>query len=127
MCVQRFCLGWTAELTVGLWLVIPKKGFEHPRVDLTRFETLRLNHSPHHLLRPVVCYFDQNLSICISIYVSTFLFCPRIFLTVSLPFQVITGTVDLLRLAGALGFRFEVHLTKISRSPMAINQTALSR
>ena len=37
--------GWTAELTVGLWLVVPTTGFEPTRVDLTRFETLRLNHS----------------------------------------------------------------------------------
>ena len=37
--------GWTAELTVGLWLVVPKKGFEPTRVDLACFETLHLNHS----------------------------------------------------------------------------------
>ena len=37
--------GWTAELTVGLWFVIPTAGFEHTQGDLTRFETLRLNHS----------------------------------------------------------------------------------
>ena len=37
--------GWTAELTVGLWLVVPTTGFEPTRGDLTRFETLRLNHS----------------------------------------------------------------------------------
>ena len=35
---------WTAKLTVGLWLVVPTIGFEHTRVDPTRFETLRLNH-----------------------------------------------------------------------------------
>ena len=27
--------GWTAELTVGLWLVVPTTGFEPTRVDLT--------------------------------------------------------------------------------------------
>ena len=26
--------GWTAELTVGLWLVVPTTGFEPTRVDL---------------------------------------------------------------------------------------------
>ena len=26
--------GWTAELTVGLWFVIPMTGFEPTRVDL---------------------------------------------------------------------------------------------
>ena len=33
--------GWRAELTVGLWLMIPTTGFEPTRVDLARFETLR--------------------------------------------------------------------------------------
>ena len=37
--------GWTAESTVGLWLAVPTMGFEPMRVDLIRFETLRLNHS----------------------------------------------------------------------------------
>ena len=37
--------GWTAELAVGLWLMVPMTGFEPTRVDLARFETLRLNHS----------------------------------------------------------------------------------
>ena len=37
--------GWTAELTVDLWFVIPTTGFEPTQGDLTRFETLRLNHS----------------------------------------------------------------------------------
>ena len=37
--------GWTAELTIGLWFVVPTTGFEPTRVDLTRFETLWLNHS----------------------------------------------------------------------------------
>ena len=49
--------GWTAELTVGSWLVVqttglepttafePTTGFEHTRVDLKKSETLRLNHS----------------------------------------------------------------------------------
>ena len=36
--------GLTAELTFGLWLVAPKMGFEPTGADLTRFETLRLNH-----------------------------------------------------------------------------------
>ena len=36
--------GWTVELTVGLWLKVPTMGFEPTRLDLTRFETLRLNH-----------------------------------------------------------------------------------
>ena len=36
--------GWTAELTVGLWLVVPTTGFEPKQLDLTRFETLRLDH-----------------------------------------------------------------------------------
>ena len=40
--------GWTAELTVGSSLVVPTTGFEPTRVDLTRFETLRLNHSSRH-------------------------------------------------------------------------------
>ena len=35
--------GWIAELAVGIWLVVPTAGFEHTRVDLTRFETLRTN------------------------------------------------------------------------------------
>ena len=26
--------GWTAELTVGLWVVVPTTGFEPTRVDL---------------------------------------------------------------------------------------------
>ena len=26
--------GWTAELAVGLWLVVPTTGFERTRVDL---------------------------------------------------------------------------------------------
>ena len=37
--------GWTTELTVGLRLVVPTTGFEPKRVDLARFETMRLNHS----------------------------------------------------------------------------------
>ena len=37
--------GWTAELAVDLWLVVPTTGFEPRRVDLACFETLRLNHS----------------------------------------------------------------------------------
>ena len=37
--------GWTAELTVGLWLVVPTVGLEPRTQDLTRFATLRLNHS----------------------------------------------------------------------------------
>ena len=37
--------GLTAELTVGLWLVVPTTGFEPTRVGLAWFETLRLNHS----------------------------------------------------------------------------------
>ena len=37
--------GWTAELTVGLWLVAPTVGREPRTEDLTRFATLRLNHS----------------------------------------------------------------------------------
>ena len=37
--------GWTAELTVGLWLVVSTTGFEPTRVGLTRFETLHRNHS----------------------------------------------------------------------------------
>ena len=37
--------GWTAELTVGWWLVVPRTGFEPTRVDLACFETLRLNHT----------------------------------------------------------------------------------
>ena len=37
--------GWTAVLTVGLWTVAPTTGFEPMRVDLIRFEALRVNHS----------------------------------------------------------------------------------
>ena len=37
--------GWTAELTVGLWFVIPTPGFEPTQGDLTRFGALRLKHS----------------------------------------------------------------------------------
>ena len=37
--------GWTAEVAVGLWLVIPTAGFEPTGVDSIRLETLRLNHS----------------------------------------------------------------------------------
>ena len=36
--------GWTAELAVGLRLVVPTIGFEPTRVDPTSFETLRLSH-----------------------------------------------------------------------------------
>ena len=35
--------GWTAELNVGLWLMVPM-GFEPKQKDPTRFETLHLNH-----------------------------------------------------------------------------------
>ena len=34
--------GWTAELAVGLWFIVPTTGFEPTRVDPTRFETLCL-------------------------------------------------------------------------------------
>ena len=37
--------GWTAELTVGLWLVVTTTGFEPTGVDLTRFEALHHNYS----------------------------------------------------------------------------------
>ena len=37
--------GWAAELADGLRLEVPTIGFEPTRVDPTRFETLRLNHS----------------------------------------------------------------------------------
>lgn len=37
--------GWTGELAVSFWLVIPTMGFEPMGVDLTRLETLRLNDS----------------------------------------------------------------------------------
>ena len=37
--------GWTGKLTVGLWLLFPRMGLKSMQVDLTRFETLRLNHS----------------------------------------------------------------------------------
>ena len=37
--------GWTTELTVGLWLVVPATGIEPTRVNLTRFGALRLNSS----------------------------------------------------------------------------------
>ena len=37
--------GWTAELAVDIWLVVPTTGFEPMRVDLTRFEISHLNHS----------------------------------------------------------------------------------
>ena len=37
--------GWTAELAVGLWLVVPTTEFEPTWVDLTRFDSLRLYHS----------------------------------------------------------------------------------
>ena len=35
--------GWTAELTVGLWLMVPMMRFKHRREDWTRFKTLYLN------------------------------------------------------------------------------------
>ena len=40
--------GWIAELTVGLWLVVPMTGFEPTRVDLAWFEHCALTTRPHH-------------------------------------------------------------------------------
>ena len=37
--------GWTAELTVGLWLVVPTVGLEPSTEDLTRFATPGFNPS----------------------------------------------------------------------------------
>ena len=37
--------GWTAKLTVGLLQVVPTVGLQQRTEDLTRFATLRLNHS----------------------------------------------------------------------------------
>ena len=36
--------GWTADLAVGLWLVVPTAGFEPTRVDLTRTREISKNH-----------------------------------------------------------------------------------
>ena len=49
---------WTAELTVGLWLIAPTTGLEPTRVDLERFETLRLSHSatPARVMKLVYMY-----------------------------------------------------------------------
>ena len=48
--------GWTTELTVGLWLVVPTTGFEPTRVHLVWFETLLINHSatPHCWIRHLI-------------------------------------------------------------------------
>ena len=62
LCLSEFLLsthlptseGWTAELTVGLWLVVPTTGFEPMRVYLTRFETRCLNQSATPPIVPVV-------------------------------------------------------------------------
>ena len=37
--------GWTAELAASLWFVVLAMGFEPTRVEPTRFQTLRLNHT----------------------------------------------------------------------------------
>ena len=39
--------GWTAELAVSLWLVVPRTSSEPTRVDLTGFEPMRVFETPH--------------------------------------------------------------------------------
>ena len=55
--------GWTAELAVGFWLVVPRTGFEPTRVDPTRFEILCLNHSATQPDNLVVLYDNSNNNI----------------------------------------------------------------
>ena len=61
--------GWTAELTVVLWFAIPTTGFEPTQADLTRFETLCLNHSA---TRPpddfYHCDYDAYSSILVQVF-----------------------------------------------------------
>ena len=52
--------GWKAELAVGLWLVVPTTGLEPTRVDSTKFETLRLNHSATPLSPTVFAFSLEN-------------------------------------------------------------------
>ena len=65
--------GWTAELAVGLSLVVPTTRFEPTGVDLTRFETLRLNHSATPQLRSLTflatspCKSGSKWILCVNI------------------------------------------------------------
>ena len=53
--------GWTAELAVGLRLVVPRTGLEPTRVNPTRFEALRLNDSASTPYRHTITVLCQSL------------------------------------------------------------------
>ena len=53
--------GWTAELAVGLYLVLPLMGFKPACGDLTRLKTLLLSQLTMHCLLAVQSFCDDLL------------------------------------------------------------------
>ena len=94
--------GWTAELAVGLWLVVPAMGFEPTQVDPIRFETLRLNHSAtppassHSIYNDVYCVLSFPLVSVVSIDNDvTCIFCILLFLRINHQALILQSRISL--------------------------------